>query len=218
MKNYLTKEEIENYIKSNRIMIARIADLPNYQGTEQDGQNAYSTKGYLKNGKYGELPIGETENFLPRDDGFTYGWLETKGHLSSDGNLKKNNEINIDRLYGYTYGKNYDKIDNCLVVFLTLQTGCIIGYYKNATIYRKRQENYEYNFKLNGISSIEKREVANIFFNLKTENNNAVLLKTKFHVEVKNGVRCGQSNIKYVNDKNRNYVIKNVLEKLIGQQ
>ena len=52
MKNYLTKEEIENYIKSNRIMIARIADLPNYQGTEQDGQNAYSAKGYLKNRKF----------------------------------------------------------------------------------------------------------------------------------------------------------------------
>ena len=118
----------------------------------------------------------------------------------------------------YTYGNNYDKIDNCLVVFLTLQTGCIIGYYKNATIYRKRQENYKYNFKIKGISSIEKRDVANIFFNLKTKNDNAILIKTRFYVEVKKGVRCGQSNIKYVNDKNRNYVIKNVLEKLINKQ
>ena len=129
MKNYLTKEEIENYIKSNKILIARIADLPNYQGTEQDGQNAYSAKGYLKNGKYGELPIGETENFLPRDDGFTYGWVETKGHLSSDGNSKKNNKINIDNLYGRK--TNYDKIDDCLVIFLTLKTGYVVGYYKN---------------------------------------------------------------------------------------
>ena len=190
--------------------------MPNYQGTEQDRQNAYSAKGYLKNEKYGELPIGETENFLPRDDGFTYGWVETKGRLSSDGNSKKNNEINIDNLYERK--TNYDKIDDCLVIFLTLKTGYVVGYYKNATIYRKRQENYKYNFKLNGISSIEKRDVVNIFFNLKTENNNAVLLKTKFHVEVKNGVRCGQSNIKYVDDKNRNYVIKNVLEKLINKQ
>ena len=217
MKNYLTKEEIENYIKSNKILIARIADLPNYQGTEQDGQNAYSAKGYLKNGKYGELPIGETENFLPRDDGFTYGWVETKGRLSSDGNSKKNNKINIDNLYGRK--TNYDKIDDCLVIFLTLKTGYVVGYYKNATIYRKKQpENYKYNFKIKGISSIEKRDVVNIFFNLKTKNDNAILLKTRFYVEVKKSIKCGQSNIKYVNDKNRNYVIKNVLEKLINKQ
>ena len=78
-QNYLTKDEMKEYIANERIFFARIVELPQYAETNNDAKEAKKhSEETLKNSAYGDLPVGEIANFLPRDDGYTYGYVEPK--------------------------------------------------------------------------------------------------------------------------------------------
>ena len=94
----------------------------------------------------------ETNNFKECEDGYCRGWVETKHKNDYEiGNLTNTfNELhieNIDSLY-----KNKDEIDNVFVVFCAKKDNLgtvVVGWYKNATVYRYRPlyetENRQYN-------------------------------------------------------------------------
>lgn len=209
-QNYLTKDEMKEYIANERIFFARIVELPNYQETKEDIKIAEANSKYvLQNSLYGQLPVGEITNFLPREDGYTYGYVETKtknkeSFINQKDKNRQTKSIRIERIDSSYYFK--DKIDNCLVIFIAIKTNKIIGYYKDATIYRQIQKNSNYQYK-NAIFLDCNNE---IFYNFKTKNENAILLENRLNIEVKKDLHCGQSFIKYFDDKNREYV-KNIL-------
>ena len=74
-------------------MFARIADLPDYQETEEDMKKARKENKYFKNKKPKNLAIHEIENFLKRDDEFVYGYVETEA-TNKDNTMR---QIKIDR-------------------------------------------------------------------------------------------------------------------------
>lgn len=209
-QNYLTESDINKYLANERIFFARIVELPDYKETEGDTEIAkVNSKYVLKNSLYGNLPVGEIINFLPREDGYTYGYAETKtknkeSFINQKDKNRQTKGIRIERMNISYYFK--DKIDNCLVIFISIKTNKIIGYYKNATIYREMQKNSNYQYK--NITFLDCNN--GIFYNFKTKNENAILLKNRLKIEVKKDLHCGQSFIKYFDDKNKDYV-KNIL-------
>lgn len=209
-QNYLTEEEMKKYIANERIFFARIVELPQYAETNNDAKEAKKhSEETLKNSAYGDLLVGEIANFLPREDGYTYGYVETKtknkeSFINQKDKNRQTKGIRIERMDISYYFK--DKIDNCLVIFISIKTNKIIGYYKDATIYREMQKNSNYQYK--NITFLDCNN--GIFYNFKTKNENAILLKNRLKIEVKKDLHCGQSFIKYFDDKNREYV-KNIL-------
>lgn len=210
IQNYLTESDINKYLANERIFFARIVELPDYKETEGDTEIAkVNSKYVLKNSLYGNLPVGEIINFLPREDGYTYGYVETKtknkeSFINQKDKNRQTKGIRIERMDISYYFK--DKIDNCLVIFISIKTNKIIGYYKDATIYREMQKNSNYQYK--NITFLDCNN--GIFYNFKTKNENAILLKNRLKIEVKKDLHCGQSFIKYFDDKNKDYV-KNIL-------
>lgn len=218
-KNYLTKQEIDSYIRSRRIFFARIVELPDYKETDADIKIAkINSEDVLKNSQYGEMAVGEIINFLPRDDGYTYGYVETK---------TKNKKSFIDKKEEKRVPKNIaleridklcslkDKIDNCLVIFISIKTSIVIGYYKDATIYREMQTNTNYKYKSNTFKTSNNKEIKEIFYNFKTKNENAILLNQRFKINIKEDLHCGQSFTKYYDEKNEDFVNNVLLEKLL---
>lgn len=111
-------QEFEQYLKDNKILFAKVQDLPDYQNSENDRvhKNTVKYKG-----------CHEIENFLPHDDGYVYGYTEL--------NYKK---INIKKLGA---AQNDKQVDHCLVIFVS-DASKIIGYYLDATIYDDCSRNY----------------------------------------------------------------------------
>lgn len=214
IQNYLTESDINKYLANERIFFARIVELPDYKETERDTEIAkVNSKYVLKNSLYGNLPVGEIINFLPRDDGYTYGYVEpkTKSKEAKDDFLiqktkeretKNINIENIDNLYS-----KKDKIDNCLVIFISIETSKLIGYYKDATIFRQVQKNSNYKYNNNIFYNPNDND---IFYNLKARNGNAILLNQRLIIDDRKDLHSGQSFFKYFDDKNRDYV-KNIL-------
>ncbi|MDR2526783.1 MAG: hypothetical protein LBC92_02840 [Rickettsiales bacterium] len=210
----LTQAEVDEYLKSNRILFVKIADLPDYKGTREDEKCAYNSVKQLKNQIFGKLPIFEIENFLPHYDGYVYGFVETKmkgdeSHTRHECN-KAVNSINIERM-GASSDDN--KIDNCLVVFVSLGTAMVVGYYKDATVYRERQKHSKYVYEIQQMTT-DSNGGRNILYNFKTKKKNAILLEGRFSVSLEE-LHYGQSFQKYVDDKNREYVRKYILKKII---
>lgn len=83
----------------------------------------------------------EKHNFHICEDGQIRGFVETK-YRDSYSSGKQPNQIRIENIDAHY--KNADKIDGVTVIFCahsdTLKKSVIIGWYKNATVYRKRPE------------------------------------------------------------------------------
>ncbi|MDR2526574.1 MAG: hypothetical protein LBC92_01730 [Rickettsiales bacterium] len=184
-------------------------------GRDEDEEAMYIAERELGTNKYGDgsdLPaISEGENFLPRSDGFVYGFMETKAKHNAlqkqregASNSKSVKNINIERIDWKYAGR--PQIDNCLVIFVTLGSGNIVGYYKDATIYRERQMH----------GKLVKTDGYYILYSFKTKKENAILLERRFPVDIKNGLHYGQSFQKYVNDENRDYVV-DILNELLNK-
>lgn len=217
-QNYLTEEEMKKYIANERIFFARIVELPQYAETNNDAKEAKKhSEETLKNSTYGDLPVGEIANFLPRDDGYTYGYVEpkTKSKEAKDDFLiqkikeRETKKFKIERIDDFYFDK--DQIDNCLVIFISIKTNKIIGYYKDATIYREVQKNPNYKYKNNVFLNSNNE----IFYNMKTKNGNAILLYQRLIINNGKDLHSGQSSIKYYDNKNKNFVKKVLLPNLL---
>lgn len=93
-----------------------------------------------------------------------------------------------------------------MVIFVSIGTSKIMGYYKDATIYREVQKNPNYKYKNNVFLNSNNE----IYYNLKTKNENAILLDNKLNIKFRKDLHCGQSFLKYFDIKNKEYV-KNIL-------
>jgi hypothetical protein len=148
----------------------------------------------------------EEYNFEPVDfdDGKTYclGFVETKSTSKS-----KSNELHIENISGCEMMKNDEFIEDVLVVWCAttdLNETSIVGWYKNATVFR----NYEVQEFENGYIQ---------HFNVIAEKNNCVLLPEEQRhrhiwdapVAKKRTYGFGQSLIWYAREENaQNYISK----------
>jgi hypothetical protein len=110
----------------NNIIFLKIGWMEHYKGIS-DNDKISSGAEYIKKNKYGH----EMFNFMEYND-HVYGYVQVNG---------KNGKINIQRLGA---SKSDEKIDNVTVVWTAPRKNggvYIIGWYQNATIYRKIQVN-----------------------------------------------------------------------------
>ena len=144
----------------------------------------------------------EKYNFQECEDGFYRGFVETKHREGYQQGIKNNtyNQIHIENIDpGY---KNEESIDNVLVVLCAKPSNgktVIVGWYKNATVYRFRPY---YNER---------------FYNLQAKIENSVLLdegERKFVIPRSNvaGYGFGQSNLWYANATEHESFVNKVID------
>lgn len=122
-----------------RILFCNIAWMKYYKGIDQNDKPKNGGS-YVK--EYNDA--GEIENFLPvsteeTGEEFCYGYVETK---STNG--KEKNQIHIEKLDGCELLKNEGSAENVLVIFCAKHKpkapACVVGWYKEATVYRKHRD------------------------------------------------------------------------------
>lgn len=119
-----------------RVLFCNIAYLPHYD-TELDRVAPINGGSYVAN----EGDALEKHNFEICDDGQCRGFVETKYHRGYKRGIALNeyNQMHIERID--PLAKNRDSLDNVLVVFCAMPKkghSVIVGWYKNATVYRRR--------------------------------------------------------------------------------
>ena len=186
-----------------KVLFARIGNMDYYQGAADERP--------IGGGKYNEDNIGfEACNFLSVEN-YIYGYFQPGGYKPDGINY---GSINLQRI-DPKVGKNETEVDDVLVIFFTtdpeleinpigpVTRSVIVGWYKNATVYRER----EY-ISRSGINS----ELDGYF--LKVKANDAFLLPKKnrayrlghsIHGEKKGNP--GQSNSFYLYEQDK--ILKN---------
>lgn len=205
-----SKSFFEEYLENDSVLFARIADLPDYQATQADIKSIenFGTKKNISG-------LLEGENFKVRKNGKVYGFVETMTNNNRPRrigfeNLKQKNSKEYKEL------EKRSSIENCLIIFVThdsSENGCseICGFYRNAKIYRERQYAKEYlAYKDEMIEFFGgDEEVYKIQYNFETDDCDAILLSNNQRLKIntkKDGLNFGQSNIKYVDNNNREQV------------
>jgi hypothetical protein len=155
-----------------KVLFCRIASMKYYQGIEDNNQQDGGK--WVTDGN----PPHERFNFKDRD-GVIKGFVQSGNKLTRSMNL-----LRIDP----TASKDVESIDGVLVIFVAM--GCIVGYYKDATVYRSIQDKKHYNqgdFKA---------------YNIEVESQRAVLLSEESRTyEIPRGKGgMGQSNVCYIYD------------------
>lgn len=132
------------------LLVCNIAYMKEYRGITDDdyvvgGAGQFTTENH---------DGGEKENFLPHEDGITYGFVETgytSGEHTGDINYARKIEIN-----GFSKRfENSDYATNVRVVFIAKgpdNKHIVVGWYENATVYREKQRNngrFGYNITCN---------------------------------------------------------------------
>lgn len=194
------------------VLFARIGYMENYQG-------ALNGDVPIGGGKYNDENTGyEACNFLDID-GKVYGYYQPS---------MNSGKVNLERLD--PKNSNLDKIENVLVIFFSTlpkvianqnliddvisSSSVIVGWYKNATVFRESQR---INRKIDGINQ-------DIYF-IKANVEDSYLLPVKNRVyKVGHGIKGekegnpGQSNSFYIYDKNKQLKdLTNLQNKWIGQ-
>lgn len=119
-----------------KILFCKISAMKYYKGV-CDKDKAYNGGSFVK-----ETGAGMEEfNFYPMglEDGneYCFGFVETKQTRG------KNNELHIEKICGCELMKTETCVDNVLVIWCAttdLNETSIVGWYKNATVYRQYQE------------------------------------------------------------------------------
>ncbi|HCS11652.1 MAG TPA: hypothetical protein DIV40_09365 [Clostridiales bacterium] len=184
-----------------RILFCKVSCMKYYKGAS-DKDIPYNGGSYVDEHGYGH----EEYNFEPVDceDGKTYclGFVETKSTSKS-----KINELHIENISGCELLKNDEFVEDVLVVWCAttdLNETSVVGWYKNATVFR----NYEEQRFDNGYIQ---------HFNVIAEKNNCVLLPEEQRhrhiwdapVAKKRMYGFGQSLIWYAKEeKAQNYISK----------
>ena len=127
-----------------KVLFCRIAYMKNYKGINCNEQSPDYDVPQGNNIKYvNETKDGhERYNFLPKDDGYCYGFVETGFRNENLNDLTQRNTIHIEYIEDCESMKKEDFVDGVLVVWCSPMDylGCVVGWYKNATVYRKRQQ------------------------------------------------------------------------------
>lgn len=189
---------LKKYVDNNKVIFARIVDLPEYQSTNSDIETVLEENmGKKING------INEIENFLVREDNNVYGFVETGYNEGQPNNI---NHPNFQK---------EDFLENFLVIFISLKTSKIIGYYKDAKIFRKRQflhSNFLSIETLNNVDGFTHGEYDQIPYYFVAKSEDVYLFDKEFRIEIKNlkqgGLNYGQSNIKYLDSNNYDYAVE----------
>ncbi len=165
-----------------KILFARIGYMKFYQGPQKGDERP------IGGGKYNRDEIGhEAFNFM-KIDGNVYGYFQP--------HMKEPYRINLERIDPKAV--NQDSIDNVLVIWFArnpIGNGqVIVGWYKNATVYRSIQED----------NPLQERQ--NFHYNVSCSDKNAILLpitKRKYQMghnrKSKHG-NPGQANAFYTYD------------------
>ncbi|MGH4139463.1 tetratricopeptide repeat protein [Clostridium sp.] len=182
------------------ILFFRIIWMEFYNGRNNERSRMPYTGGeYVDEYREG----GEESNFLDID-GYCYGYFSTKSSKSG------RNKLHIEKLEGID--KKANKAEDVLVVWVSKDkwgNPKIVGWYKNATVYRDYQDKY----------------TRNCFFNVKSKAEDCVLLPLSmrsFDVPVagRNGVPkgegFGQANVWYALEEQSQPVVNNVIKYIEG--
>ena len=185
-----------------RILFCNIAYMQFYDNTILD--NPINGGSFVQEKK----DAYEKYNFQECEDGFYRGFVETKHNKGYEEGLRTNtfNQLHIERIDPIAKTKN--EIDNVLVILCAKpESGknVIVGWYKNAIVYRYRPT---YNGR---------------FFNIKARIEDSVLLEEKertFEMPRANakGAECGfgQANIWYADSVESDCLINRVIDYING--
>ena len=173
------------YLENNKVFLAKVIHFIDYADTALDKKCLEDLKNSKYKGHY------EINNFKKRKDGKVYGFI------SANNANNCNNTIHIEKL---GVSKKDSCIKDCLVIFIS-DASQVVGYYKDATIYR--------NLRTNRFSK-------HYFF--ETNAKDAILLPydERIDVELKKGkhpLNFGKAQRKYVDEKNRK-AVSDILKKL----
>lgn len=197
----ISKKFDTSIINKRRVLLCNIAYMNYYQGIT-DYDKPFNGGNYVK--KYKDAY--EKHNFSVCKDNIVRGFVETsyKDGCDSQKQPRKLLIQNIDQNY-----KNEKSIDNVLVIFCARnkeKKTVVVGWYKNATVFRDRQ----YYDKQN-----------NRMYNICTTSNNAFIVnddeRTMFFPRKReNYFGFGQTNFAYLNETyDKNYIKRlfNYIEK-----
>lgn len=178
----------------NRVIIFNITGMELYNGLE-NGDDVFLGGEYVKRNRTG----GEIYNFQDYN-GYCYGYVSTKSGT-----------IRIDRIDNIS--KDSDKIENVLVIWTAKlsinQTNVIVGWYKNAEVYKNEHSQYQFP----GVGR-------SLFYNCKAKSEDCFLLpmsERKFIIERAKdkgtGMGLGQSNVWFADsDYGRKIFLPQLLE------
>ncbi|WP_227717266.1 DUF3883 domain-containing protein [Methanobacterium lacus] len=184
---------------NKRIIFLNVGWMKSYQGII-NGDIIQGGGSYVHENKFGH----EVYNFLPYD-GFVYGFVQPP----------RSSKIHIERLGA---DPKDDSIDNVLAIWVATKPtsgNVIVGWYKDATLYKE----YQYSDELNRNFKDEK-----IGYNVKAKEEDSKLLaldERVFHIKRGKGW-MGQSNIWYAsqesNEDFRNEVLNYIYENIIPKK
>ena len=192
--------------KYNGILFCNIAYMKYY---DIDEHNEIPVNGgaYVKDTK----DALEKYNFHFCNDGFIRGFVETKYVNGYKGEDSRPKELHIEKINGSH--KNKDEINNVMVVFCAknpdkaINTSVIIGWYKNATVYRNRK------------TYVERQ------YNIITKQENSFLLPESLRTfkiprasKSNNYLGFGQANVWYANKEEHINFVKKVINYIENQQ
>lgn len=172
-----------------RILFCNIGWMKHYKGSMEDDV-------ILNGGSYNEMKNGLEEANFSNLNGQYYGYVSQ-------------NNLSIHRIKGIK--KDADEANDVLVVWVAKHEklgSVIIGWYKNATVYKEFQE------------PLRLCQNRNLFcYNIKTEIENGYLLpveERKFKIPRRNnkidGVCMGQSNVWYADEKRHEKFLEKVID------
>ncbi len=132
-------------MEDNQLLFCNITYMKYYNGDDENDRPVHGGKYVDKTGD-----AYEKNNFREETDGYYYGFVETKYNDGYESG-KYPKKIHIEKINSQYKGKEY--IENVTVVFCAksdiLDTTVIVGWYKNATVYRDRKTIHgrQYNIK-----------------------------------------------------------------------
>ena len=144
-----------------KTLFCNISWMKEYKGITRDDK-PFSGAGYVV--ETGDAY--EKYNFLPFDDGYQYGFIETKHQSGTTDFENEYKKFNLENFGDEFKGQNI--ADGILVIFFARNPldskFYIVGYYKDAEVYKIRQRAYN--------NTVEE----NIQYNLKCKQEDAVLV------------------------------------------
>lgn len=126
------------------LFICNIGYLKYYNGiTPEDNFQGKGGGSYVVENNEG----GERYNFRERGDGKNHGFVETnyRRGMTRQNQIEYANEISLESINSNF--RDSDTAENVRVVFIsyspTLEKNVVVGWYENATVYRRRQDDFD---------------------------------------------------------------------------
>ena len=198
-KVYSVDELINGYTDNNKVLFCNVAYMKYYDYAQF---NEISVNGGQYAADTGD--VFEKYNFHRCEDGTVKGFVETRYAGGYNGKDTKSDELfieNIDQHY-----KNFEEIENVTVIFCAknpnknVDSTDIVGWYKNAKVYRNR------------------KEYLGRFYNIEAEYQNAILLpEYKRNLDIsritsnKENIDFGQANVWYANKVEHKPLVSDIL-------